>query len=98
MQYVLKPTKIFLEQVRELSPPARKVLDEKINTLKSSPYHYKRLRGLSLPLFRIRFSDNRNDKRLVYLVQPPFIELLCILDRKHDYKDLCRYLHRLGIR
>ncbi|MBU0979959.1 MAG: hypothetical protein KJ709_04095 [Nanoarchaeota archaeon] len=57
---------------------------------------YKRIIGHDLFLFRIRFSDDRKEKRIIYLVDKPYVKVLCILDRDKEYKDLSNYLRKLG--
>lgn len=96
MEYILKPSNFFLEQAEELSSQAAKIVEDKLKLLKLNPYRYKRIHGYNLFLFRIRFEDCRKEKRVIYLVDKPFVKLLCILDRDKEYKDLKKYLSRLG--
>ncbi len=96
MEYVLKPSYFFLQQIDELSDEAAKLVEEKLKLAKINPYRFKKLQGYGLFLFRIRFEDNRKEKRVVYLVDKPFIKIICILDRDNDYKDLKKYLKKLG--
>ncbi|MFH1505940.1 MAG: hypothetical protein ABIE94_03030 [archaeon] len=96
MDYVLKPSRFFLQQVDEISDEAAKLIEEKLKLAKINPYRYKRIAGYKLFLFRIRFEDNRKEKRVVYLVDKPYVKVLCILDRDKDYKDLKKYLKKLG--
>ena len=95
MEYVLKPSNFFLEQLEDLSNESKKLIDKKLNLIKINPYRYKRVEGYGLFLFRIRFEDNRKEKRIVYLVDKPFVKILCILDRDKGYKDLKKYLKKL---
>jgi len=97
MNYVLVPTKFFLEQLDELSYKARQLLREKLELLKVDPARNKRVLGYNLFLFRIRFSDFRKEKRVVYLIKGDEVRILCILDRDKDYKDLRGYLRRFGL-
>jgi len=94
--FELKPTDFFLQQLDELSDEAVALIDEKLNLAKANPFRYKRIRGYSLFLFRIRFEDRKKEKRVIYLVDKPFIKVLCILDRNKEYKDLEKYLKKLG--
>jgi len=96
MEYIIKPSQFFLKQVDELSKEAKKQILEKINLLKQNPFRFKRIYGFKLFLFRIRFQDKRKEKRVIYLVDKPYVKLLCILDRSKDYKDLRKYLKKLG--
>lgn len=93
--YILKPTCFFLEQLDKLESKSRKLILKKLEFIKSNPFRYKRLKGHDLFLFRIRFKDNLKDKRLIYFIDGCYIKLVCILDRKNDYKNLRSYLNRL---
>ena len=96
MDYILKPSNFFLQQVEELSDEAAKLIEEKLKLAKINPFRYKRIHGYKLFLFRIRFEDNRKEKRVIYLVDKPDIKILCILDRDKEYKDIKKYLKKLG--
>ncbi len=96
MDYVLKPSHFFLEQLDGLSGKAASILEEKLRLLKVNPFRFKRIEGHDLFLFRIRFEDNRKEKRVIYLVDKPNVEILCILDRSKEYSDLKKYLQKLG--
>lgn len=56
----------------------------------------QRIQGYNLFLFRIRFENEHKEKRVIYLVDKPYIKILCILDRGDNYKDLKKYLKKLG--
>ncbi|MFH0869636.1 MAG: hypothetical protein V1866_01100 [archaeon] len=94
--FELKPTDFFLEQTNGLSDEAAKLIAEKLKLAKINPFRYKRILGHGLFLFRIRFEDRNKEKRVIYLVDKPFVKVLCILDRDKEYKDLEKYLRRLG--
>lgn len=96
MEYEIIPSKFFLEQIDELSDEATKLIEKKLNLIKTNPYRFKRIKGYKLFLFRIRFEDDRKEKRIVYLVDKPKVKVLCILDRKSEYKGLRRFLKRYG--
>ena len=96
MEYILKPSQFFLEQVEELSEEAARVVEDKLRLAKINPYRFKKLEGYDLFLFRIRFEDNRKEKRVVYLVDKPFIKVICIIDRDSGYKTLRKYLKQWG--
>jgi hypothetical protein len=95
MEYILKPSKFFLGQVEELSDDATRIVDDKLRLAKINPYRFKKLEGYDLFLFRIRFEDNRKEKRVVYLVDKPYIKVICIIDRDSGYKKLRKYLKNL---
>ena len=96
MEFVIKPSQFFLEQVEELSDKAARIIEDKIRLLKINPFRFKRIEGYNLFLFRIRFEDNQKEKRVIYLVDKPYVKVLCILDRDKEYKDLKKYLNKLG--
>ena len=96
MEYILKPSDFFLEQLDNISNESKKLIDKKLRLVKINPYRYKGVEGYRLFLFSIRFEDNRKEKRVVYLVDKPFVKVLCILDRDKGYKDLKKYLKKLG--
>ena len=96
MQYELRPTRFFLEQVEELTSASKTLIEKKLILLKTNPYRNKRIQGYKLFLFRIRFEDGRKEKRVIYLIEKPVIKILCILDRDKEYQDLKHYLKKLG--
>ncbi|MBI5072417.1 hypothetical protein HZA99_01220 [Candidatus Woesearchaeota archaeon] len=97
MEFTLKPSNFFLEQLDELSDKAKRILEAKMLLLKVNPFRYKRIQGYGLFLFRIRFEDNQKEKRVIYLVDKPYVKILCILDRDKEYKDLKKYLGRYDL-
>ena len=74
MEYELIPSKFFLEQIDELSDEAAKLIEDKLLLAKINPYRFKRVEGYKLFLFRIRFEDDRKEKRVVYLVDKPKVK------------------------
>lgn len=96
MEYIIQPSHFFLEQVDELSDKAARIVEDKIRLLKINPFRFKRIEGQDLFLFRIRFEDNQKEKRVIYLVDKPYVKILCILDRDKEYKDLQKYLEKVG--
>ena len=95
-EYFLKPSKFFLEQVEELSDKAAGIVNDKLRLLKANPFRNKRIHGLDLFLFRIRFEDERKEKRVIYMVDKPYVKIICIIDRDSGYKKLRKYLKQLG--
>ena len=95
MEFIIRPTNLFLAQLKELSKDARTILEKKLALAKLNPYRNKRIHGYHLLLFRIRFEDTRKEKRLICLVEKPTIILVCILDRDKDYKYLSDYLKKI---
>ena len=96
MEYELKPSHFFLQQIDELSDESKKTVEDKLRLVKINPFRNKRIHGYNLFLFRIRFEDLRREKRVIYLVDKPYVKLICILDRDKEYRDLKKYLKNLG--
>ncbi len=96
MEYEVIPSEFFLEQIDELSDEAAKLIEDKLRLAKINPFRFKRIEGYSLFLFRIRFEDNRKEKRVVYLVDKPKVKVLCILDRSSEYNQLRKFLKSHG--
>ena len=96
MEYEIVPSRFFLEQIDELSDEAAKLIEKKLRLAKINPYRFKRIEGYKLFLFRIRFEDERKEKRVIYLVDKPKVKVLCILDRSGEYKQLRKFLKRYG--
>lgn len=88
--YTLTPTDFFLKQIEQLEQKDSKLLELKLKLLKINPYRFKRIKGYNLFLFRIRLRK----KRVVYLIEKGIIKIICILDRKNNYRDLKRYLNK----
>ena len=71
----------------------KRIIHEKIQLIKENPYRYKKIHSQNYSkVFRIRFSIKSKETRLIYVVIEPNVVLVCLLDRKDDYKDLEKYL------
>ncbi len=88
----MKITKFFLNQASKLNYKTKQIVKNKINQIESNPTHFRRVQGFPLPLHRIRIKD----KRIIYLLEKEEITILCITERKYNYKDLKKYLQKLG--
>ncbi len=96
MSFSLKPTNFFLEQLAVIGEEGCKLIDKKLQLVKINPFRNKRIIGYKLFLFRIRFKDNKREKRIIYLVDKNIVKILCILNRDKEYNDLKKYLKKLG--
>jgi len=86
----------FLNQTEDLDRKSRKIIHDKINLIKENPYRYKRIHSNSYSrVFRIRLKIKSKEKRLIYSVIEPNIVLVCLLDRKKEYKDIEKYLSKI---
>ncbi len=96
MSYQIKSLRFFLNQLSGLDDKSKRIINDKIELLKQNPYRYKRVHSRQYSkVFRIRFSIQKRETRLIYVVIEPNIILVCLLDRKHDYKDLEKYLSKI---
>lgn len=96
MKYQIKALKSFQEQISKLNNESKKIINNKIQLLKENPYRYKRIRSKKFSkVFRVRLSLEKKETRLIYVVIKLNIILVCLLDRKKDYKDLEKYLGRV---
>jgi len=97
MKYNIKALKFFKNQISKLDQKSKKIIYDKIQLLKENPYRYKRIHSkLYSKVFRIRLNINSKETRLIYVVIKPNIILVCLLDRKKDYKDLEKYLSKIS--
>ncbi|MBI4895516.1 MAG: hypothetical protein HY831_03410 [Candidatus Aenigmarchaeota archaeon] len=96
MIFEIKTTEIFLEQAERLNEKDKILIKDKITLLKQNPYRNKRLHSKRFSkVFRIRLNLSGKEMRLVYVVIEPNIILVCLLERKNDYKDLEKYLNKI---
>ncbi len=93
MSFNIIPLKQFNKQISKLDSKSRKLIYDKIQLIKENPYRYKAVHSKSYSkVFRVRLNLNKKETRLIYVVLQPNIVLVCLLDRKKDYKDLEKYL------
>jgi len=96
MIYKIKSLKWFNKQVEKLDSRSKEIIYNKIQLLKENPYRYKKIHSKHYSkVFRIRFSILKKEVRLVYIIVEPNVILVCLLDRKRDYKDLEKYLSKI---
>lgn len=96
MEYTLIFSELIYEQLEKLNNKTKKLLSKRLLLLKQNPFRNKRIYFGKYFLFRIRFEDDKQGKRLIYLVDKPYVKLLFILDRKNNYSDLNLYLNKSG--
>ncbi len=96
MNYNIKALNYFKNQVSELDLKSKKIIHNKIQLIKENPFRYKRIHSKKYSkVFRVRLSINQKETRIIYAIIEPNIILVCLLDRKKDYKDLEKYLKNL---
>jgi hypothetical protein len=87
----------FLNQFRELDSKSKRIIDDKISLIKENPYRYKKIHSHNYSkVFRVRLEVQSKEKRLLYAVVEPNVIIICLLDRKKDYKDLEKYISKLN--
>lgn len=93
MKYNIITIPLFNKQVRKLDDRSRRLIHRKIQILKTNPYRYKKLNSNEYrKLFRIRLNINKQKMRLIYEVVEPDVIIICLLQRKGNYKELEKYL------
>ena len=92
MKFFVRGTDRFYKQLDEFDKKFRQIIENKLLLLKENPYRFKSLHGYNLNLFRIRFTIQNKETRLIYAVIKPDVVLLCFIERKKDYKDLNKYI------
>lgn len=97
MNFIIKALEIFENQIKDLDEKSKRIIQDKIILIKSNPYRYKKIHSrLFSKVFRVRLNIRGEETRLVYVVIEPNIILVCLLDRKKDYKDLEKYLKKIS--
>jgi len=96
MKYSVKTLAVFEKQVIKLDKKSRQIIYDKIQLIKENPYRFKRIHSKNYSkVFRVRLNIERKETRLIYTIIEPNIILVCLLDRKKDYKDLENYLRKI---
>jgi len=96
MKHEVRALKFFLDQINQLDKKSKQVIHDKIQLIKENPYRYKRIHSKQYSkVFRVRFSIQNKETRLIYTVIEPQIILVCLLDRKKDYDDLEKNLNKI---
>jgi len=96
MSHKIKALKNFTEQISKLDKKSKQIIHDKIQLIKQNPYRFKRIHSKKFSkVFRVRLNLNNKETRLIYTIIEPSIILICLLDRKKDYKDLEKYLNKI---
>ncbi|MDP2717647.1 MAG: hypothetical protein Q8P02_02805, partial [Candidatus Micrarchaeota archaeon] len=94
MKHSLKPSRLFLKQVRELNEQERRLVAEKLELAKLNPFRYKALHGPGLTkVFEIKATLDGLYSRIIYFLDGPEIKIAGIINRKNEFKDLMRLLY-----
>lgn len=95
MTFSLKPSKVFLSQVREFSAEERLLIAEKLELAKLNPFRYKSLSvpGLSKVL-EMKITLGGLYSRIVYTIHGSELLVECVINRKNDFRDLLKLLYK----
>jgi len=93
MNFLIKTTEVFLDQIKDLDEKSKRIIKNKIELIKLNPYRYKRIHSKKFSkVFRVRLNLRGREERMIYVVLRQTIFLVCLLDRKRGYRDLEKYL------
>ncbi len=96
MTYSVISSEEFKKQFDKLDKKSKEIIYSKIQLLKDNPFRYKKIHSkLFSKVFRVRLNLNKKETRMIYAVLKPKIIIICLLDRKKDYRDLEKYLKRI---
>ncbi len=96
MSYIIKSLNIFNVQLRKESTKSKKIIRNKIQLIKENPYRFKKIHSKKFgKVFRVRLNLDKREVRMIYAILEPNIILVCLLDKKKNYKDLEKYLNEL---
>jgi mRNA-degrading endonuclease RelE of RelBE toxin-antitoxin system len=96
MTFTVRPSDIFLEQLKNLDEKSKRIIRKKIDMIKENPFHFKSIHSKNFSkVFRVRLTIQKSEKRLIYVIIEPNIVIVCLLERKHDYKDLEKILKKI---
>jgi mRNA-degrading endonuclease RelE of RelBE toxin-antitoxin system len=90
MSFKITASNLFYSQLKLFKKKRREVIKSKILLIKQNPYRYKSLKKLKL--FRVRFSENNKDIRLIYAVEKDTVFLIGFFDRKNNYQDVKKWV------
>lgn len=97
VEYSIVPTKFLIEQISELDDKTKKIIREKKELIKINPFRYKKVHTNSYHhVFSVKLTSKNESKRLIYIVLNNVVFLCFILDRSKEYKDLEKYLKKIG--
>lgn len=96
MIFTVRPLEIFTKQLEKLDGKSKRIIRQKIELIRENPFRFKKIHAKKFgKVFRIRLSIQNKETRLIYAVIEPNIIIVCLLERKNDYKDLEKYLAKI---
>jgi hypothetical protein len=95
-EFRIIPTKFLMTQIQCLDKKTKRIIHQKKELLKINPFRYKNIHSKQYNhVFRIKFTDCGEEKRLVYVVLKNIVFLCFVLDRSKKYKDLEKYFKKV---
>ena len=96
MSFKIEASEYLLKQLENLDEKSKKLIAGKIELIKENPFRFKRVHSKKFSkVFRVRLNLSGRETRLIYVVLGPNIILVCLLERKKNYRDLENYLSRI---
>jgi len=96
MTFAIKLSPIIVEQLNAMDEKSKNTVREKIKLVEENPFRFKRLHSKRFrKVFRIRLNIQGKETRLVYVIVEPNIIIVCLLERKKNYRDLEKYLSKV---
>ncbi len=96
MSFEAVATEYFVRQLERFPEQSRRIIKSKVELIKLDPFRYKRIHTKNFShVYRIRLNIQGEESRLIYALLGDKVVFVCILDRKHDYKDLEKHLESL---
>ncbi len=96
MSFKIKALDFFLRQIEKLDEKSKRIIKQKIQIIKENPFKFKRIHSKRFNrVFRVRLNLKGKETRLIYVVLEPNIVIVCLLERKNDYRDLEKYLSKI---
>ncbi len=97
MKFEVRPSNLFLQQIKEFDDKTKRIILEKKALLSENPFRYKRLESHEFNrAFAIKFSFEQKAKRLIYVVTGKIVLLCGVLDRDKNYRDLDKLLNKVA--
>lgn len=94
-KYEIRPSRVFLEQINDLTSAERELIAEKLDLARQNPFRYKSLRVPGLTkVFEIKLTLQDRYCRVIYTIDGDRIRVEGITNRKYDFKDLLPLLHK----
>ncbi|MFH1545605.1 MAG: hypothetical protein ABIE23_06000 [archaeon] len=96
MSFRVEALEFFLKQIKKIDEKSKRIIQEKIALIKENPFRFKRIHSKKFhKVFRVRLNLQGKETRLIYIVLEPNILIVCLLERKKNYRDLEKYLSKI---